>query len=91
MKQYIVIDIDIYLVIFVLACDPGKYGYRCNDTCGQCRDKGMCFHTNGSCLSGCDTGYYGDLCKTGKKCLIFYIRNTIRRIYQILSYTYEIA
>ena len=58
-------NIETFLVMLLLDCDPGRYGYRCNDTCGHCRDQNKCFHTNGSCLTGCDTGYYGDLCKTG--------------------------
>lgn len=59
------IDIDIFLPIVFLACDQGKYGYRCNDTCGYCGDQDKCNHINGSCLTGCDIGYYGDFCKTG--------------------------
>lgn len=50
-----------------LVCENETYGQECNYTCGQCRDNKNCYHTNGTCLSGCDPGYFGDLCKTGKE------------------------
>lgn len=49
---------------FSLACDRGLYGIECNETCGNCRDADQCSNTNGSCLTGCDDGYQGDLCRT---------------------------
>lgn len=42
----------------VLECDKG-----CNETCGHCRDLNQCSNVNGTCLTGCDAGYQGDLCK----------------------------
>ena len=58
----------------MLACENGTYGNDCNNTCGHCTDKGSCFHTNGTCLVGCDPGYVGELCKTGK---FFYVSYTV--------------
>lgn len=49
---------------FFVACEKGYYGRECSYTCGHCLDKNECFHTNGTCLSGCEFGYIGDLCKT---------------------------
>eukprot|EP00105_Crassostrea_gigas_P043578 XP_019927726.1 PREDICTED: protein jagged-1b isoform X2 [Crassostrea gigas] len=48
----------------VYACDRGSYGYDCKETCGHCRDVSQCSNINGWCLTGCDPGYQGDLCKT---------------------------
>lgn len=39
---------------------------ECNETCGHCRDVNQCLNSNGSCLTGCDAGFKGDVCKTGK-------------------------
>uniref|UniRef100_A0A8W8NTN0 Scavenger receptor class F member 2 n=1 Tax=Magallana gigas TaxID=29159 RepID=A0A8W8NTN0_MAGGI len=47
-----------------LACDKGKYGSECSKTCGYCRDVKQCSNINGTCLTGCDPDYQGDLCKT---------------------------
>ncbi|XP_078327321.1 uncharacterized protein LOC111115469 [Crassostrea virginica] len=61
--------------IGVRACRSGKYGKNCNNSCGFCSDQNDCSHVNGTCLSGCDLGYTGALCKTecsdgtyGKEC-----------------------
>lgn len=48
------------------ACDNGYYGNECNNTCGYCLDLSDCFHINGTCLNGCESGYIGDLCKSSK-------------------------
>lgn len=45
-------------------CDNGTYGKDCNNTCGHCFDKNSCFHSNGSCLNGCEPGFTGELCKS---------------------------
>lgn len=52
--------------IIDLECDRGSYGIECNETCGHCRDVKQCSNANGSCLTGCDAGFKGDLCKTGE-------------------------
>lgn len=46
------------------ACDGGAYGYDCRETCGHCRDVEQCYNINGTCLTGCEPDYQGDLCKT---------------------------
>ena len=53
-----------YLIYFT-ACLNGTYGKECNNTCGNCFGQGECLHTNGTCLSGCDSGFFGEECKTG--------------------------
>ena len=50
---------------FFIACNSGKYGEDCNNTCGFCSEQNDCSHVNGTCFSGCDLGYTGALCKTG--------------------------
>lgn len=50
----------------VVECDRGAYGIRCKRTCGECRDLNQCSNVNGYCLTGCNAGYKGDLCKTRK-------------------------
>ena len=52
--------------IYILACSNQTYGYACIDTCGHCRNGADCHVVNGSCLTGCSPGYFGDLCKTRK-------------------------
>lgn len=49
-----------------IECNRGSYGFECNETCGHCRDVNKCLIGNGSCLTGCDAGFKGDVCKTGK-------------------------
>lgn len=41
----------------------GFYGVDCIEKCRQCRDIDKCHHINGACLTGCEAGYHGDLCK----------------------------
>lgn len=50
--------------MFISVCPEGFYGVACNKTCGNCRDVKTCHHVKGACLSGCDAGYWGLLCKT---------------------------
>nr|XP_022308872.1 uncharacterized protein LOC111114722 isoform X2 [Crassostrea virginica] len=47
-----------------LECQEGKYGQGCNSTCGHCKDEDHCYHTNGTCLNGCELAYHGFLCHT---------------------------
>lgn len=54
------------LIWFFKACDRGSYGTDCNQNCGRCRYVDDCFHVNGTCFSGCDVGYDGNLCKSRK-------------------------
>ena len=50
-----------------VACDDGKYGLECNNSCGHCLDGDHCNKVNGTCIRGCSAGYNGSdiLCKTG--------------------------
>ena len=50
-----------------LVCENGTYGHDCDYTCGHCRDDEHCYHTNGTCLNGCKSGYIGHLCKKGEE------------------------
>ena len=47
-------------------CDLGTYGDMCNEKCGNCQDQTKCHHSNGTCLTGCNDGFQGALCKTRK-------------------------
>ena len=33
--------------------------------CGHCSDLNKCHNVNGSCLTGCEEGYIGELCNSG--------------------------
>ena len=58
-------------------CSHGKFGHDCKDTCGMCLGEEQCHHINGTCLNGCDPGYYGTFCTKGiyKIILVFLIYN----------------
>lgn len=58
-----------------LACKCGFYGFECNETCGHCLDVNQCSNTNGTCFTGCDAGYKGELCKTRELMPTKYILN----------------
>eukprot|EP00105_Crassostrea_gigas_P036509 XP_019920657.1 PREDICTED: scavenger receptor class F member 2-like [Crassostrea gigas] len=47
-----------------MVCEGGTYGAGCKVACGNCRDVNQCSINNGTCLTGCDVGFKGDLCKT---------------------------
>lgn len=51
-----------------LECDEGKFGQHCNQSCGHCLNKEQCHNINGTCLNGCDSGYYGSECTEGNCC-----------------------
>lgn len=55
--------ISVVILKFISACDEGSYGGDCNETCGHCLDVKQCSKINGTCLTGCDTDYKGDMCK----------------------------
>lgn len=52
--------------LYLIACDIESFGADCVETCGHCADIGQCSPINGTCLTGCDSGFQGDLCKTRK-------------------------
>nr|XP_034321631.1 receptor-type tyrosine-protein phosphatase epsilon-like isoform X2 [Crassostrea gigas] len=43
-------------------CDATWYGAGCKFQCGHCFGENNCHHVKGSCLSGCQKGFTGDLC-----------------------------
>lgn len=49
-------------------CDGGTFGLGCINTCGKCAHDEQCHHINGSCMNGCDPGYYGPQCTKCKIC-----------------------
>ena len=57
----------IILFFFILIdCENRHYGEGCNITCGHCLNNAYCHHESGACLSGCEPGYHGKLCKSCK-------------------------
>ena len=50
---------------YLLECSLGKYGLNCREICGNCSDVSYCHKGNGTCLTGCSSGYKGPLCKEG--------------------------
>ena len=66
-----------------IACSSGYYGLNCNNTCGLCRDQQACDHINGTCLTGCEPGFTGELCITGK--YIQFITSYLIRLIQTNS------
>lgn len=54
--------------IIFTECDGGTFGARCINMCGKCAQNEHCHHINGSCMNGCDPGYYGTYCSKSKSC-----------------------
>ena len=46
-------------------CGDNTYGWRCQQTCGNCSNGEPCHHVNGTCPFGCDAGVYGKKCDIG--------------------------
>ena len=46
----------------IAECDNRMYGVNCSEECGTCINNEVCHHINGSCLKGCDKGFYGQRC-----------------------------
>lgn len=61
------------MIFFVSECLNQTYGIECQQKCGNCNNEEPCNHVNGSCLNGCDRGWYGEKCNSGnlKICLYF--------------------
>ena len=55
----------LFNVSFILECDGNTHGLECNKSCGYCFNREQCDHVTGSCLNGCDKGFYGDKCDKG--------------------------
>lgn len=69
-------------------CDGGTFGPRCINMCGQCAQNEHCHHINGSCLNGCDPGFYENQCIKSKLCTQYskyihckYLQETYMLIY----------
>lgn len=52
-------------IFYGKACEEGMYGVNCSTPCGHCLDSDQCHHINGTCISGCDSGYQGIKCLKG--------------------------
>lgn len=52
--------------LFLLACPTGHYGVNCSDTCSPHCQADTCDHVTGVCISGCEDGYKGQLCRKRK-------------------------
>ena len=53
-----------YASLFFIECDNGTYGKECKASCGHCFNQEPCYHINGTCFTGCESGYLGDLCQS---------------------------
>ena len=51
--------------IFPTECDGKMFGKNCKELCGKCFNNDQCNHINGSCMNGCNPGYYGITCTEG--------------------------
>ena len=51
---------------YLKGCTQGWYGKDSKEKCGHCLDGHQCFHINGTCISGCQPGYEGQLCKSSE-------------------------
>lgn len=50
------------LSLIFAACSNGTFGVDCELTCGHCYVNSACDHVNGSCASGCASGWAGTVC-----------------------------
>ena len=53
------------IYVFITECANGLYGERCSSKCPACLN-GICNNIDGSCPHGCDAGFTGEKCTTGK-------------------------
>lgn len=58
-----VLEYNLYKQILT-DCREGSYGYNCNESCGYCRNNSFCLQINGTCVTGCEAGFMGKVCKT---------------------------
>lgn len=57
------------IVPFLTGCTGGWYGINCSQQCvGHCRDGTTCNYLTGLCDRGCEAGWRGTRCDTGKTC-----------------------
>lgn len=56
---------NVFLIPIIKACFQ-SYGENCQHPCSQhCYDKN-CDKFNGSCMTGCTDGFYGEQCDKGE-------------------------
>lgn len=51
---------------FGLECESYKYGPNCSNTWGHCKGGKPCSAVTGACTGGCEYGWVGKQCDTGK-------------------------
>lgn len=68
LKKIITPYLEILLVLFcLLACVPGMCGENHTEVCGHCLQNSTCDHVDGTCENGCEAGYQGRDCKSGRQ------------------------
>lgn len=65
--------------IYIAECQNKTYGPGCLESCGRCLSGQQCNNVNGTCLNGCEAGYYKPRCKQGKYNITMYIDTTIKK------------
>lgn len=66
-KSNLTVHISNKWVHFRLDCEPNKYGLHCSFDCGHCKNGKPCSTVSGACIDGCEDGWTGLQCDTGKK------------------------
>ena len=56
-----------YLLKIFAACPRGRYGYNCQENCSiNCGVPERCDRVTGQCEGGCQVGWKGTTCESGK-------------------------
>ena len=50
----------------ITECNDKTYGIGCLQVCGNCKNNEPCHNVNGSCLNGCNNGWYSVKCDKGR-------------------------
>jgi len=53
-------------IFWFSACANGTYGQNCNGMCSHCLNNQPCNRIDGRCEQGCEIGYTGVKCDTGR-------------------------
>lgn len=56
-----------------IACSNGTFGEGCKLKCGHCYGNSACDHVNGSCVSGCASGWTGTVCNKSEQIRILFL------------------
>lgn len=66
---------EIYIkFIYNLECLPGYFGVDCRESCsGHCINDESCNHISGHCSSGCQDGYFGEMCNKCKLWILHHL------------------